>query len=1031
MTLWPQPWLVGRWLPRVPAFAASPSCSRLQPAGGGLRLCLRPARPDVPSSRSVAHLPVMSEGSPRSLDGWASFMSTTSEPADAALRPFWDLSCLLLDCLDAVTLHAKDGVAAAGDGSVEWDSFVLNGAALDDTLAKQLKLMLSSIEDLPVSSSMNTRMLLEAVAFTGALRTAIATSAVSLASSANEAMYAALSCAASDTARKKRIFALGAWLRQCLAALLEFKSILAVTAKELDVLYFNKYPIAVSLARSQELLQPGRQRSPGSILTLVPGREDAVCIRRDTEVVKALTHVVVVSNARVGSVVAASPGVGKSHWVWDVVEALGSLEDPRYALAAEGAGLSAWPGAVGELQGARPCVVTFNSGSLWGKLDKTLIEEFSMQPGALFLPLYLRVLWCLRCVDGLDWASFVAIVLGLLGKQQTTASAIISEALAALKEQRIIVIVEELNKIDCICRGVPVRCPAEDECSDYDGWSDNTSSSHGGVSLGSNQGAPIERQMLLDVYRHELCTWTGLAQSLVSLLFTSVSFGMIYAEVKYLLTNDEQRIIDEKVASLKRVAGVVNEAKTWLTSTSSSRRGSPYFVLCAVDLSPFGTDQLADAYFRPIFDTDCAIRTSLPQGGSYLLRSDRAARALARLCAGHARSAGFLRQQLKLSRSGPVWSTVVTRAVSQLAQDGSLAVLLEGLLVTPVVITAALHNCTLDSRQPVSTGAYVAGPCASWDDLLASNALTASAKDSSGTYQNPCMPPLYLVALLEQWKAVRANLAARHGSARFFKPLQSIFNALEQLLGASDAKGAASHVWEFVSLYSDVVLTRVRAAALTWGASSPGFRLPHDYRAVTLLQLYPGTQAYYSEGERPLIKHAPYNAVAAVSVNDKDADNTMAMILRRPARELGSTVFKCRPEQLGFDCIKFLGPGNTTRTPMKSELVAVCKSSKYTGSESRYIDIDTHVRGGLAKLKAAFGSLWEEWSGRVVFVVETNLQAAQDPKKLLTADESAMVIIITRNDHQAVYGRALSGFIGDGPALYHATLEPLASTRLE
>lgn len=58
----------------------------------------------------------------------------------------------------------------------------------------------------------------------------------------------------------------------------------------------------------------------------------------------------------------------------------------------------------------------------------------------------------------------------------------------------------------------------------------------------------------------------------------------------------------------------------------------------------------------------------------------------------------------------------------------------------------------------------------------------------------------------------------------------------------------------------------------------------------------------------------------------------------------------------------------------------------------------------------------------MVLVVESNLRSAKSPRELLSAVESSNVIVITAQDHLNVYGRALSGFMADGPTLYSASL---------
>lgn len=115
------------------------------------------------------------------------------------------------------------------------------------------------------------------------------------------------------------------------------------------------------------------------------------------------------------------------------------------------------------------------------------------------------------------------------------------------------------------------------------------------------------------------------------------------------------------------------------------------------------------------------------------------------------------------------------------------------------------------------------------------------------------MPPLFLIALVAQRKSVSIEADA---TATEFLRLKGVFDALSDMLDAADKAGAASRIWELVILYAGVALTRLRPAALAWTTSSPGVSLSHDYRSVTLVQLYPGSTAIYSAGERPLLDKA-------------------------------------------------------------------------------------------------------------------------------------------------------------------------------
>eukprot|EP00170_Pyropia_yezoensis_P006511 contig_26586_g6532 len=525
------------------------------------------------------------------------------------------------------------------------------------------------------------------------------------------------------------------------------------------------------------------------------------------------------------------------------------------------------------------------------------MQTFAADPQAIFLPFYLRVLWYLRCGDAVTWNQFVPVVAERLENGPATVGAVISEAQAALREQPTVVVVEELSKVTGYCMETPGASPADSLWSPLD--------STGEVAV------PVQ-QPLLDVYRHEVCAMAGMSEKTV-VLFTSPSFGLIYAEVKGYLTGAQQTAYGAELAGMASSGIRAEEENTRLSSPFSNRPFSPFFVLSAVELGFLDLDDLAETYFLPLFDDRFAIRMSLPY--------------------------------------------------------------------------------------------------------------QAAVKDDVGSLENMCMPPLYLLALLKRWMETKSGMRVRSASKELFCELNGILEALQQVCGASVTKGSADKVWEYVTMFADVALTRVRAAGLSWCTASPSISLPFDYTKVTLRQLYPGTLAYYIDGERPLLESMLYNATKSVIVNEEEANNSMRSVLQRPVAELLSTMYKCQPQQCGFDSIKFLPPAGCSEQRSRDELVAVCKSSKFTGHASVLLNLEEHVRKGLTKLKKAFGSKWEEWSDRVVLVVETNHPRADTPEKLLSVEESAKVIIITVDDHLAVYGRAISGFMADGPSLYGATLE--------
>lgn len=188
-----------------------------------------------------------------------------------------------------------------------------------------------------------------------------------------------------------------------------------------------------------------------------------------------------------------------------------------------------------------------------------------------------------------------------------------------------------------------------------------------------------------------------------------------------------------------------------------------------------------------------------------------------------------------------------------MASQATLTEVLHDLLVWPVILIAALHNCEVDSEQPIRQGDLSKRYFKAWDDLFSTSVLSCALSHTGGKYRNPCMPPLYLVALVGRWNPWQNEVAlsGRGAAARDAIYLRDIMQALTELFNSHDSKGAADSVWEHVSLWVDVALTRVRLAARSWVKASPGLTLPHDYRSVTLAELYPGTRVYYSYAAAP------------------------------------------------------------------------------------------------------------------------------------------------------------------------------------
>lgn len=377
----------------------------------------------------------------------ARFKTAVSEPTDDALLSAWEAVCGLLGLVEEAVKRSERVDAVTSGEADSWNEFVVDSASWMIAFARRRKAVVRSMKLLEERCAINTKVISNAISLVEAGQASFRALSESLDQAADLSSSPASKHPSASDALKSRLRAVDDILCEQCRELFDVLSTLDHTVVVIRRHFLKACPVAASLSPDCRL-PPGRQRSPGGILVLVPSRDPELCIPRDDKVVRTLVHVATVRNARVASAVVSSPGIGKSHLAWDVVDALESLDSPRYADAAMVSGVPEWGDARDELQGTRPCVITFNSRSLWGRLDVQLLYfNPSSQPEASYLPLYLRVLWCLRCADNLGWAEFAQMVIQHLEAGTTTAAVIIAEAQAALNEQPTLVIVEELNKV--------------------------------------------------------------------------------------------------------------------------------------------------------------------------------------------------------------------------------------------------------------------------------------------------------------------------------------------------------------------------------------------------------------------------------------------------------------------------------------------------------------------------------------------------------------------------------------------------------
>lgn len=222
------------------------------------------------------------------------------------------------------------------------------------------------------------------------------------------------------------------------------------------------------------------------------------------------------------------------------------------------------------------------------------------------------------------------------------------------------------------------------------------------------------------------------------MLFTALYFGLVFVEVKGRMSVEQKRVIADMIAALGKTLDprLLEACQTSLSSVSSGRRGSSFFVLSAVDFGFMDMDELAKVYFKPLFESEWLLRAGLLFKSTFEVPSDVPGRASVRMSGGHPRSADFLRHYLKLTSSGPAWSSVVRPASAALTQDDRTKTLMECLLVTPVVIVAALHHCAVRGPRPIVDG-VLPPRRATWEELVSLNALTVSDANSAGVYTDP------------------------------------------------------------------------------------------------------------------------------------------------------------------------------------------------------------------------------------------------------------------------------------------------------
>lgn len=308
------------WIPR-PALLPSPA--RWQ----GPPWCPTPS----PSIHKWSPL-VMRTERPSCADAVNKIRAASAEQSDTILQRFGDTACGSLALLEGMVTRSESVVQSVGE-VVDWDVFTKKNAALSNTLCAYLEIVESRLERLRLPVTEDAELIQSAIALAGLYEEAIETYVTLLASAANVAAFAFANCDEGATVRQDRLSDVNIFTRNLAETLQAHSTTLIDEAAYLKAALSKVHPVAAALP-SYHRRPANHDRSPSSTLIFVPDRDADVCIPRDDKVVRILLHVSIVRKARVASVVVSSPGVGKSHLTWDVVDALGSLDDPTFARAA-------------------------------------------------------------------------------------------------------------------------------------------------------------------------------------------------------------------------------------------------------------------------------------------------------------------------------------------------------------------------------------------------------------------------------------------------------------------------------------------------------------------------------------------------------------------------------------------------------------------------------------------------------------------------------------------------------------------------
>lgn len=123
--------------------------------------------------------------------------------------------------------------------------------------------------------------------------------------------------------------------------------------------------------------------------------------------------------------------------------------------------------------------------------------------------------------------------------------------------------------------------------------------------------------------------------------------------------------------------------------------------------------------------------------------------------------------------------------------------LLDDLLSVPVVILAAVHNCTLNAELPLSSGINLKG--SNMGRPLSRQHTDRRSLQFCWCVQGP-LHAASLVALLRKWKEQRSSLEESYSSLKDFIRSRDVMDALLSAYTCCGSTDGGGKVWEYVSL---------------------------------------------------------------------------------------------------------------------------------------------------------------------------------------------------------------------------------------